>query len=136
MAQSRRHPAVNSFRKTCRRAVAQKQQYGASAMPLYALETFARGVKLNELRLKGLEPILVLGDDVFRRAGDEVGVAKLRLDLGDFLSHPRDFLVDARSFRREIDQTRERQSDGLAAHQELKRSRRRGRGGVDRADAG
>ena len=83
MAQSRRIPAGISTRKSCSRAVAQKQQYGAPAMPSNALQTLPRGVKLNEPRLKRLEPILVLGDDLFRRAGDEVGVAEFRLDLGD-----------------------------------------------------
>src|SRR5580658_4254446 len=63
-----------------------------------ALQALARGVKLNEPRLERLKPVLVFGDDVFRRPGDEVGVAELRLDLGDFLPLPRDLLVEPRPF--------------------------------------
>ena len=40
-----------------------------------ALQTLARAIKLNEPRLKRLKPVLMLGDDVFRRPGDEVVVA-------------------------------------------------------------
>src|SRR5208282_4326820 len=67
-----------------------------------ARQTLARGVKLNEPCLKRLQPVLVFGDDVFRRPGDEVGVAELRLDLGDFHSLSRDLLVETRPFGREI----------------------------------
>src|SRR5277367_4166044 len=126
MAQSGRIPAGIPTRLTCGQAVAQKQQYGASAMPSDTPQTLARGVKLNEPRLKRLEPVLMFGDDVFRRAGDEVGVAELRLDLGDFQPHPRDLLVKARPFRPEIDDAGERQRDCLAAHHKLKRAPRRG----------
>jgi hypothetical protein len=77
MAQSRRIPAGIPTRKSCSGAVAQKQQYGALAMPSNALQTLPRGVKLNQPQLKRLEPILVLGDDLLWRAGEEIVIAQL-----------------------------------------------------------
>src|SRR5580693_7277412 len=61
-----------------------------------ALETLTRGIKLNQPRLKRLEPVLMFGDDLFRRPGDEVVIAKFRLDLGDFEPHLGDLPIEAR----------------------------------------
>ena len=78
----------------------------------------------------------MFGDDVLRRAGDEVVVAELRLDLGDFELLLRDLPVETRLLRLEIDDSSERQRNRFAADDEEQRAGRRRLGGIDRANAG
>src|SRR5580704_19693559 len=116
MAQSRRLPAGISTRKSCIGDVAEKQHFGAPSAASNTLQTLARAGKLNEPCLERLQSVLVLGDDVLRRPGDEVVVPELRLDLGDFELLLCDLPIETRLLRREVDDAGERQRDRLAAH--------------------
>src|SRR5215471_4870771 len=115
MAQSRRLPAGISTRRSCIQHVAQKQQFGPSGAPSNTLQTLARASELIKSRLKRLKSVLMFGDDVLRRAGDEVVIAELRLDLGDFELPLCDLPVETRLLRIEIDDSGERQRNRFAA---------------------
>src|SRR5580704_10665171 len=112
------------------------QHFGAPSAASNTLQTLARAGKLNEPRLERLQSVLVLGDDVLRRPGDEVVVAELRLDLGDFELRLCDLPIEARLLGREVDDARERQRDRLAAHNQKQRPGRRGLEGFNRAHPG
>src|SRR6185437_6484351 len=99
MAQSRRIPAGIPTRKKLRRGCCAKATIRRRQSASNALQTLARPVKLNEPRLKRLEPVLMFGDDLLRRPGDEVVVAELGLGLGDFQLDLRDLPVEARLLR-------------------------------------
>src|SRR5262245_32698671 len=113
MAQSRRIPAGILDSRELHRACCAKATFCPSPSRSDALQTLAREIKLNEPRLKRLEPILMLGDDLLRRPGDEVVVAELGLHLGDLQLDLRDLPVEARLLGLKIDHGGERQRDRL-----------------------
>src|SRR5690349_17951593 len=73
-----------------------------------------RGERLDEPlapRLLLGEPRLLLGDDVVRRLGEEVGVAELLLERADLLVGLADVARDPRLLGRDVDQAAERHHD-------------------------
>jgi len=129
MAQSRRLPAGISTRGSCIGDVAQKQQLGACGPSSNPLQTLARAGKLNEPGLKRLKSLLMLGDDVLWRSGDEVVVAKFGHDLRDFELLLGDLPIEARLLRSEVDDAGERQRNRFPAHDEKQSPWRRGLSG-------
>ena len=70
--------------------------------------------------------LALLLDDLFRRAGHEVGVAELGVDLGDLVGEFFDFLLQPRAFGLEVDDLADRQGIGRLADHDLQRGLRCG----------
>src|SRR5215207_7907195 len=105
-----------------RRSIASRRLDHAGAEPRQRL------LDLAAARRCGVAALALLVDDLFRRTRQEIGIGELHVDLVDVAGELGALLVEACHLGLELDDAFERQRRDLAAHDELHRAPRRGRG--------
>ena len=97
MAQSRHYAAGISVVSTCRADVAQMQRFRryASIYGLHLIKAALCGFHFGDPRKRALASLVVLRNNFFGGAGDEIRIGELCFDLRHFVTLARDVLVQS-----------------------------------------